>query len=61
MDKEQSMTIQEIYKVAREIDLASAMRAVQCAETKQKRQFYAFIADINLQRAQKAVIEAYLF
>ena len=55
------MTIQEIYKVAREIDPAAAMRAVQCAETDEERQFYAYIADMNLQRAQKAVIEAHLF
>ena len=55
------MTIQEIYKAAREIDPATAMRAVQRAETDEERQFYAYIADMNLQRAQKAVIEAHLF
>lgn len=55
------MTVQEIYEAARQIAPSDAMRAVQKAETDEARAFYGYIAQMNLQRAQKAVIEKNLF
>lgn len=55
------MTIQELYELAREILPSAAMRAVQAAETDEERRFYGFIAEMNLQRAQKIAIEKNLF
>lgn len=55
------MTVQELYEVARNIPPSEAMRAVQKAETDEERRFYGFIAEMNLQRAQKAAIEQNLF
>lgn len=55
------MTIQEIYAAVLQVTPHEAMRAVQKAETDEERGFYAYVADMALQRAQKAVIEANLF
>lgn len=55
------MTIQEIYAAVLQVTPHEAMRAVQEADTEEARMFYAYVADMALQRAQKAVIEANLF
>lgn len=53
--------LQELYEVARNIAPSEAMRAVQAAETDEARAFYGYIAQMNLQRAQKVAIEKNLF
>lgn len=55
------MTIQEIYAAALQVTPHEAMRAVQNAETDEARVFYAYVANMNLQRAQKIAIEKNLF
>lgn len=50
-----------LYKAACQIPPSIAMRAVQCAEDDAERAFYVFLADMNLQREQKKVVERDLF
>ena len=50
-----------IYRVACTISPSNAMRMVQRAETEEERKFWAYIADMNLQRKQKEVIKNNLF
>jgi len=53
--------LKELYEKAKNMDPSKAMRFVQQAQDDEERKFYAFIADMNLQRAQKKAIERNLF
>lgn len=53
--------LDKLYEAAKNLDPAKAMRLVQQAQNDEERKFYAFIADMNLQRSQKEVIERNLF
>lgn len=53
--------IRSLYETARKIDPATAMRLVQQTQDDEERRFYAFVAEMNLQRAQKIAIKNNLF
>lgn len=53
--------MEQIYELARSVELSQAMRLVQRAETDEERRFWAYIAEMNLQRAQKEAIKNNLF
>ena len=50
-----------LYELARKIAPAAAMRLVRQTQDDEERRFYAFIAEMNLQRAQKIAIKNNLF
>lgn len=52
------MTIEQIYELARSVEPNQAMRMVQQVESDEERRFWAFVAEMNLQRRQMAVIHA---
>lgn len=53
--------LKQLYEIARNTEPNQAMKLVQRAEDDEERRFYAFIAEMNLQRAQKKAIERNLF
>ena len=53
--------LKQLYDTAKNMEPSRAMRYVQMASTDEERKFYAFIAEMNLQRAQKKAIERNLF
>lgn len=53
--------LKELYEKAIQVDPNAALRQMQAAETEEERKFYAFLVDMQLQRAQKKVIEQKLF
>ena len=57
----QKHQVTDLYEAARKMPPGEAMRMAQSAETDEERKFWAFIADMNLQRAQKEAIENNLF
>lgn len=55
------MELKELYDVARAVEPNQALRQVMTADTDEERRFFAFIANMNLQRRQKEVILKGLF
>lgn len=53
--------LKELYQTACSIPPGVALEMVRRAESNEERNFFAFIADMNLQREQKKVIEKNLF
>lgn len=53
--------LRAIYEVAKAMPPSKAMRMVQLAKSDEERKFFAYIADMNLQRTQKEVIKKGLF
>ena len=47
---------QELYETARRIDHATALNMIREADNEEERNFWAYIADMNLQRAQRAAL-----
>ena len=48
--------LKQLYQIARNIDYATALNLARQAETDEERNFFAFIGDMNLQRAQREYI-----
>lgn len=55
------MDLKKLYEIAREIEPNKALRLVMQADNDEERKFYAYIANMNLQRRQKEVIRKGLF
>lgn len=53
--------LKKLYETAKQVPPSKAMRLVQQATSDEERRFYGFIAEMNLQRAQKEVIQKNLF
>lgn len=53
--------LKELYEIAVQVKPSMAMRMLQEAQTEEERKFYAFVANMNLQRAQKEAIERNAF
>lgn len=53
--------LKKLYEAAKNLDPGNIMRCINQAESDEERKFLAFIADMNLQRAQKQAIERNLF
>lgn len=53
--------LKELYQKAREVPSGLAMKLAEQAESKEERDFYAYIMTMNLQRKQKEAIEKNLF
>ncbi len=53
--------LKRLYDLARKIAPGNALDLVRKAESDEERNFFAFIADMNLQREQKKAIERNLF
>ena len=53
--------LKQLYEIAKEINHGEALKMARQAKTAEERKFYAFISDMNLQRAQKKAIENKLF
>ena len=51
----------KLYEVAVGLDPSTLLRLVQRSNSDEERKFFAQIADMNLQRVQKQVIEEKLF
>ena len=51
----------KLYQAACSIPPGEALEMARRAESNEERNFFAFIADMNLQRAQKKAIEMNLF
>ena len=51
----------KLYQAACSIPPGEALEMARHAESNEERNFFAFIADMNLQRAQKKAIEMNLF
>ena len=47
----------KLYETAKSLGHANAIDFARKAESEEERKFFAYIADMNLQRAQRAVIE----
>ena len=54
---EKMLNAYDLYETARRIDHAIALNMIREAESEEERNFWSYIADMNLQRAQKAAIE----
>lgn len=65
LEKRDTMTnvddLKKLYEEAKNMAPSKAMRLVQQAKSDEERRFYGFIAEMNLQRAQKKAIERNLF
>lgn len=53
--------LKKLYQKAREVPSGLAMKLAEQAESKEERDFYAYIMTMNLQRKQKEAIEKNLF
>lgn len=51
----------QLYFLAQELGHARALDLARHAESQEERNFFAYVADMNLQRKQKEVIEQSLF
>ena len=51
----------DLYELAKNIDPGKALTLMRNAKSVEERNFYVYIADMNLQRSQKTVIERNLF
>ena len=50
-----------IYQIAKNIDPVNALNLIRDAQSEEERNFFAYIADMNLQRKQKMAIERNVF
>lgn len=55
------MNLKQLYEAAREVEPNQALRHVMTADSNEERRFFAFVANMNLQRRQQQVIEKNLF
>lgn len=53
--------IRDLYVRARSLLPGDALAAARNAESDEERNFFAYVADMNLQRAQKKAVEQDLF
>ena len=53
--------LKDLYDSAKKIGYANALGLARQAENDEERNFFAFIADMNLQREQKKAIERDMF
>lgn len=54
-------SFKNLYQIAKSIDSATALNLIRNAQSEEERNFFAFIADMNLQRKQKEAIEWNIF
>lgn len=50
-----------LYEAARAIDQAAALDMIRNAQTAEEERFWTYIADMNIQRAQREAIERNVF
>lgn len=55
------MNLKQLYEAARKVEPNQAMRYVMTTDSDEERRFFAFVANMNLQRRQQHVIENHLF
>ncbi len=53
--------LKDLYRIAKDIDPTNALNLIRQAESEEERNFFAYIADMNLQRKQKEAIEKNVF
>ena len=53
--------LKNLYNIAKKIGHANALNLARHAESQEERNFFAYIADMNLQRKQKQVVERNIF
>lgn len=57
----ENVDLKHLYDAAKKIAPGNALDSVRKAKSDEERNFFAFIADMNLQREQKKAIERNLF
>ena len=55
------MDLKQLYEAACAVEPNQALRQVITADSDEERRFFAFVANMNLQRRQQDVIEQHLF
>lgn len=61
-DREESFEdLKQLYEAARNVKPNVALEMVMEAQTDEERKFYAFVMNMNLQRAQQLVIQQNIF